>query len=178
MALRSGWCFHWTRSVVMGYLCFVFFCLLRLFWWSREALSLCHEFSWELCWSFFSDFWQSFLIFKVCHLINYLDHLFTIVGPRVMLNHARAHIEALCLNFPWKKLYAKNFPPPTWRVLMHLARCHLPLLNKSGCSSTASPILWRRNPTKSFSNRIPSATRLSFLTPVAFSLVDPAIISR
>ena len=162
----------------MDYLCFGFFCLLRFFWWSHKALPLCHEFNWELCWSFFWKFWQSFLILKVCHLINYLDHLFTIVGPRVVLNHARAYTEAPCLNFPRKKLYAKNFLPPTWRVLMHLARCRLLLLNESGCSLAACPVFWRRNPTKSFSNRIPSATRLSFLMSITFSLVDPAITFR
>ena len=174
MAPRLERFLPWTQSVVMGYLCFTFFCLLRLFWWSCEALSLCHEFSWELCWSFFWKFWQSFLILKVCHLINYLDHLFTIVGSRVVLNHARA----LCLNFSRRKLYAKKPLPPTWRVLMHPARCRLPLLNKSGCSSAVSPVFLRRNPTKSFSNRIRSAARLSFPMLVAPSLVDPAITFR
>ena len=174
VALQFECRWPWIISMVMGHLCLAFFCLLRLFWWSREALSLCHEFSWELCWSFFWKFWQSFLIFKVCHLINYLDHLFTIVGPRVVLNHARA----LCLNFSRRKLFAKKFLPPTWGVLMHLARCCLLLLNKSGCSLAASPVFWRRNPTKSFSNRIPSATRLSFPMLVASSLVDPAITFR
>ena len=172
VALRIRWCQHRSQSVVMGYLCFAFFCLLRLFWWSHKALSLCHEFSWELC--FFWEFWQSFLILKVCHLTNYLDHLFTRVGPRVVLNHARV----LCLKFSRRKLYAKKLLPPTWRVLMHLARCRPPLLNKNGCSLAASPVFWRRNPTKSFSNWIPSATRLSFPMLVAPSLVDPAIIFR
>ena len=53
VALRLERYNHRIRSVVVGYLCFVIFCLLRLFWWSHKALSLCHEFSWELCWSFY-----------------------------------------------------------------------------------------------------------------------------